>query len=139
MQCCYGRNPFIMCEAAFQINERQWAVKELHPEESPCTFVLMHSIIADLISHKIWILWEQMRALNSFNFHWHGCNNTSCSELLGSHKPKAEKKLTHQNYLIFVMALCYAQMKTCLSQMEWILPERKYNGLTPIFVFTGSK
>lgn len=90
-----------MCEAAFQINERQWAVKELHPKESPCTFLLMHSIITDLTSHKIWILWEQMKALNHFNFHWHSCNSTSCSELLGSQKPKAEKKINPSKLLHF--------------------------------------
>lgn len=31
---------------------------------------------------------------------------------------KQKKKITHQNNLIFVMALYYAQMKTCLSQIE---------------------
>lgn len=137
-----------MCKAAFQINQRQWAVKELHPKESPCTSILMHSIIIDLMSHKIWLLWEQMRALNSFNFHWHGCNYKSCSELPGSHKPKAENKIKPSKLLnscpgsiLCTNANLYAglMLKPCkqlpvweplCSQVAWIQPVRKSNGTT---------
>lgn len=45
---------------------------------------------------------------------------------------KQKKKITHQNNLIFVMALYYAQMKTCLSQIELIQTPRKSNGTMPI-------
>lgn len=139
-----------MCKAAFQINQRQWAVKELHPKESPCTPILMRSIITYLTSHKIWLLWELMRALNPFNFQWHGCNYKSCSELPGRHKPKEENKIKPSKCPHFCLGfiLCANEnlhaalmLRPCkqlpvweslCSRVAWIQPANKSNGTTPI-------